>query len=92
MEKELLEIIDHFGIETQQRKLQEELFELQQAITIFEQGNNQSCDDIAEELVDVIVLLKQFIYHYNLNKHHLNKIEIHKIKRTLQRIESGYYE
>lgn len=92
MEQELLEIIDHFGIETQQRKLQEELFELQQAITIFEQSNNQSCDNIAEELVDVIVLLKQFICHYNLNKHHLNKIEIHKIKRTLQRIESGYYE
>ena len=33
MEKELLEIIEHFGVENQQRKLQEEVFELQEIIT-----------------------------------------------------------
>ena len=36
MEKDLLKIIEHFGINNQQRKLQEEVFELQEAITTHE--------------------------------------------------------
>ena len=92
MKEGLLKIIEHFGIENQQRKLQEELFELQQEITIFEQGNNQSYQEITEEMVDVIILLKQFFYHYELNDYQMKQIEEGKIKRTLERIKSGYYE
>ena len=78
MEKDLLKIIEHFGINNQQRKLQEEVFELQQEIT--------------EELVDVMVLLKQFYYYYACSDWEPQKIEEEKIKRTLERIESGYYD
>lgn len=92
MEKELLEIIEHFGVENQQRKLQEEVFELQQEITIYQQGGNQRTKEIAEELVDVMVLLKQIYYYYACGDWEPKKIEEEKIKRTLERIESGYYE
>ena len=39
MEKDLLKIIEHFDINNQQRKLQEEVFELQEAITKHENKN-----------------------------------------------------
>ena len=92
MENEFYRIIDHFGVENQQRKLQEEVFELQQEITIYQQGGNQRTKEIAEELVDVMVLLKQFYYYYACSDWEPKKIEEEKIKRTLDRIESGYYE
>ena len=90
--QDLLKIIEHFGINNQQRKLQEEMFELQEAITVYEQGNNQLTDDIQEEIVDIIILLKQFFHYYALSEYEMNEIQTKKIKRTLERIESGYYE
>jgi NTP pyrophosphatase (non-canonical NTP hydrolase) len=92
MENKFYRIIDHFGVENQQRKLQEEVFELQQEITIYQQGNNGRTKEIAEELIDVMILLKQFCYYYGLPEWNLQEIEKHKIERTLERIESGYYE
>lgn len=92
MEKDLLKIIEHFGINNQQRKLQEEVFELQEAITIFQQGGNLKFDDIEEEIADVMILLKQFQHYYEINRENIRKIMKNKIKRTLERIESGYYE
>ena len=92
MEKNLFEIIEHFGVNNQQRKLQEEVFELNEAITIFQQGGNLKYDDIEEEIVDVMVLLKQFFHYYELNDYKMKQIEKQKVRRTLERIESGYYE
>lgn len=92
MEKDLLKIIEHFGVNNQQRKLQEEVFELQEAITIFQQGGNLKYDDIEEEIVDVMILLKQFFRYFELNDYKMKQIEKQKVQRTLERIESGYYE
>ena len=92
MKEDLLKIIEHFGINNQQRKLQEELFELNEAITIYEQGNNQSYDDIAEEIADVCVILRQFMEIYNITQDEISERMANKINRTLERIESGYYE
>ena len=99
MEKDLLKIIEHFGINNQQRKLKEEVFELQEAIIKREAvaGYEQEYleehkNHIAEEIVDVMILLEQFYYYYGLDQETLLKIEEEKLERTLQRIESGYYE
>ena len=106
MEKDLLKIIEHFRVNNQQRKLQEEIFELQEAITKYEEFNNRIEDlaiydidetelkkeHIAEEMVDVMILLKQFFYYYQFDEDTMLKIEENKINRTLERIESGYYE
>lgn len=103
MEKEILEIIEHFGIKNQQRKLQEEIFELQEQISIYEQVHDWDSNDyfmgivpekdgIAEELADVIILLKQIFYYYKFDEDEIKQLEQNKINRTLERIESGYYE
>ena len=103
MKEDLLKIIKHFGINTQQRKLAEEIFELQEQISIYEQVHDWDSNDyfmgivpekdgISEELADVIVLLKQIFYYYKFDENEIKKLEQNKINRTLERIESGYYE
>ena len=91
MKDDLLKIIKHFGINVQQRKLQEEVFELQEAITKLECGNGYT-ENIEEEMVDVMILLKQIFQYYNLCESTMLLIEEEKIKRTIDRIEQGYYE
>ena len=103
MEKDLLKIIEHFGINNQQRKLQEEVFELQEAITqreypalsrdkkptelkLFEK------EHIAEEIADICVILRQFMECYDITQDEITEKMVEKIERTLERIESGYYE
>lgn len=89
----LLRIITHFGVNKQQRKLQEELFELQEVITLREQEeyNNSYTDqlekDITEEIADVMVMLKQFQYYYEITDYDIEKVMLEKIDRTIKRIE-----
>ena len=66
MKDKLLQIINRYGIEHQQRKLQEEVFELQQAIIKYEYVDFTELEDITEELADVQVMLKQFQYYYEI--------------------------
>ena len=103
MEKDLLKIIEHFRVNNQQRKLQEEIFELQEAITTHELKKSVEYEiplteiigtkeHITEEIVDTMILLKQFQHYYKINREDIRKTMKNKIKRTLERIESGYYE
>lgn len=103
MEKDLLEIIEHFDINNQQRKLQEEVFELNEAITTHELKKSVEYEiplteivgtkeHITEEIADVMVMLEQFKLYYNIENMEIAKIMKNKINRTLERIESGYYE
>jgi uncharacterized protein YabN with tetrapyrrole methylase and pyrophosphatase domain len=103
MEKELLEIIEHFGINNQQRKLQEEVFELNEAITQKEypaiakskkpnELETFEKERIIEEIADIEVILLQIKELYHIDSNEILKIMKNKIKRTLERIESGYYE
>lgn len=86
-----LKIINHFGVNNQQRKLQEEVFELQEAITKYEAGIGDK-KAIEEEFVDVISILRQFKEHYQLSPLNVLLMGIRKKKRTLERMEEGYYE
>lgn len=103
MEKDLLKIIEHFGINNQQRKLQEEVFELQEAVTTHELKKSVEYEiplteiigakeHIIEELADIMLLLEQFKLHYGISNEEITKIFWEKVNRTLERIESGYYE
>ena len=103
MEKELLEIIEHFGVENQQRKLQEEVFELNEAITTHELKKSVECEiplteivgtkeRITEEIADIEVILLEIKELYHIDGNEILKTMKNKIKRTLDRIESGYYE
>lgn len=103
MEKDLLKIIEHFDINNQQRKLQEEVFELNEAITTHELKKSVEYEiplteiigtkeHITEELADVEVILLQIKEFYRIDSNEILKIMKNKINRTLERIESGYYE
>lgn len=99
MEEQLLKIINHYGINNQQRKLEEEVFELQEAITIYELKNSvqyeiplteliESKEHLTEECADVFVLLGQILYYCNIDSDELNKMIDQKIKRQLERIKN----
>lgn len=103
MKEDLLKIIEHFGINNQQRKLEEEIFELEEAITINQLKETVEYEiplteivgtreHITEELADVMLLLEQFKTYYGITSEEITNLFWNKVARTLQRIESGYYE
>lgn len=97
MYDDLLEIINHFGVENQQRKLQEEIFELNEAITQYETlkdyiGHYQDMKDhILEELADCEILLSQLKINYGYDFNEFNNLKRKKVNRTLKRMKEGYY-
>ena len=102
-EKGNKKILEHFGVNNQQRKLQEEVFELQEAITTHELKKTVEYEiplteiigtkeHITEELADIEVILLQIKEFYRIDGNEILKTMKNKIKRTLDRIESGYYE
>lgn len=104
MREHLEFIFKHFGYKKQLKKLNEECYELIEAVNDYEEQkrvydvNNPDlyCDieakHIAEEIVDVTILIKEIMYTYGITENDLMYIEKEKIYRTLERIENGYYE
>lgn len=73
-------IFDHFGKDKQYEKLLEEIFEM---------VCSKNSDDMFEEMTDMVVVLLQFLLHGEIK---FNEWFNFKIDRTIERIESGYYE
>lgn len=97
MKEDLLQIIQHYGINHQQRKFQEEVFELNEAIICCENDDFSYYDEvcksnkkhITEEIADNFVLLKQFQYYYEITDKEIEEVMQFKINRQLERIENG---
>lgn len=91
MEEQLKKIINHYGISKQLKYIHSEYFELDEAIMKFNDNNYNSADfaieHIAEELADVMVMLKQFQYYYYITDEQVENIMVQKIERQLKRIE-----
>lgn len=83
MKEKLLKIIKHYGLNHQQRKLEEEVYELQEAII---KGDDK--EHITEELADVCVLLMQITNYFKLDVPSIDKIMEMKIDRQIERIEN----
>lgn len=102
MKENLLKIINHYGVNAQQRQLAEEVFELQEAITktedvyektvLFKDYLSNLKTNIAEEIADVTVIISQFIHYYGLDDEEIYKIADYKIKRQLERIKNEVKE
>ena len=92
MNKDLLKIILHYGVNAQQRQLAEEVFELQEAITTLDcrryDIEGDETDNIAKEIADVLVLLNQFKAYYNIPDTTLLVFMKSKIDRQLERIKN----
>lgn len=102
MKKDLSKIIEHFGIRNQMKKLNEECYELIEAIGNYQDIEPFSTENtnfkaifknhVIEEIADCLVLINQFIEYYEIDNNDVAKIMQEKTNRTLDRIESGYYE
>ena len=101
MKEDLLKIIEHFGIRNQLKKFNEECYELEEAILDYQTEIAYFDEDamtlsikrhIAEEIADVMLLLEQFKVYYGITSEEITNLFWSKVARTLQRIESGYYE
>lgn len=101
-----LDIINHFGLRAQMKKLNEETYELLEAIDNYEDAwlEQEGPDPyytaqemaffrehIVEEMGDVLILLTQFIARYNIEKTELDVWMDAKLDRTKERIKTGYY-
>ena len=91
MKEKELEIIKYYGINNQLRKLQEETFELSEAILdiehILKEPYSHYINHIAEEIGDVMVLLEEFKEYYEIKDEKIkNNIE-YKINRQLNRMK-----
>lgn len=103
MNKDIVEIIKHYGVNPQQKKLAEELFELQEAITEYEMVKdnkvlysdsylNKCYHHIAEEIADVTLLIEQFRKYYDIRIGEIENITAGKIDRTFKRIDKELSE
>ena len=96
MDKDLLKIIEHYGLMPQLKYFQSEIFELNEAIINFESDTYNYYDEvyknnlnhIVEELSDVMVMLMQFKEYYHIDGKEIMKIMREKIDRQLGRIEN----
>lgn len=101
MKEDMLKIINHFGVNTQMKKFNEECYELIEAIRDGEHTRyigvsndiaEVSKKHIMEEMADVLNLLQQFVFYYGIEQEEFEEQLQFKVKRTLARIEEGYYE
>lgn len=97
MENNLLQIIQHYKINNQQRKFVEECYELMEAITQREYPAKDKKPyelvefekaHIIEEIADIEVMLDQFKAYYDIGQEEINKVKDYKIKRQLERIKN----
>lgn len=91
MKEDLLKIINHYGVLTQLKYFQTEIFELNEAIINAEYNGSQPLDEeidhITEEIADVLVMLRQFFEYYYIDEGEVYKIFATKIARQIERIE-----
>ena len=94
MKEDLLKIIYHYGREKQLKYIHTEYYELDEAILKGEYNgyndfvlNEKALTHIAEEIADIMVMLKQFQYYYTISDEEIEKTMQYKIKRQLERIE-----
>lgn len=95
MKKDLLKIINHYGIFPQLKHFHSEVFELTEALidykwmTIDEKCLDKTREHIAEEIADCYVMLEQFRQRFDITNKEMKEIMEYKIKRQLERMEEN---
>ena len=99
MKEIALQVINHYGVDHQQRKLSEEVFELQEAISIHELKKSVEYEiplteiigtkeHIIEELGDVRFVLLQIQSFYGITDEEIENVMGFKGVRTLERMNN----
>lgn len=92
--EKLLQITNHFGARTEAIKLQEEVGEFIDLIGegVHKEVTLELTEKLEEEAADVMVVFGQLVNYFNLDTDKIKEIANRKIDRTIQRIESGWYD
>ena len=99
---DLLKIINFYGVSNQLKHFNSEVFELTEVVINYETINSYDKEDsnfktygneiliehIIEEIADVLVMLTQFVYYYEINFDKIKEVANQKIDRQLKRMES----
>lgn len=90
MKEDILKIINHYGVNHQLRKFQEEVFELNEAIIKAEENLalEKYIEHIAEEIADVLHMLIQFILYYEIPEEDIRKVLEYKVNRQSKRVDN----
>lgn len=94
MKEKVLKIINHYGVMSQLKYFQSEVFELNEAIIDYSYvevykgspAEKYHKEHIAEEIADVMVMLYQFKEYYGISNEEIIDIMKYKIDRQLERI------
>lgn len=91
MKEKLLKIIQRYGINKQLKYIHSEYFELDEAVVQFDYNDEihnekYAIECVAQEIADVMVMLKQFQYYYGITDEQIEEIMNYKIDRQLDRI------
>ena len=89
--KDTLKIFNHFGVDTQSRKLVEEVYEFLHEVSLYEAGVG-SREKVLDEFCDMSLVLYEFQDHFDITSAEKWDGLTSKRKRTLERIDSGYYD
>ena len=92
-EDKLLKIVNHYGLMKQLKYIHSEYFELDEAIINCKVDEYKRFDydkvlHVAEEIADVMVMLKQFQYYYGINDSYIENVMNAKIDRQLDRVKA----
>lgn len=86
-----LKIINNYGVISQLKYFQSEVFELNEAIItqeLDETGYNYEIKHIAEEIADCLVMIRQFKEYYDISNDEIKNVMKYKVKRQLERIKN----
>ena len=97
MEERLKYIINHYGIDKQLKYIHTEYFELDEAILKHlnadyltnEESRYSNLENIAGEIADIMVMLKQFQYRFGIPDSKIEEIMNYKIDRQINRINES---
>ena len=100
MKDKLLEIINYYGIMEQLKYIHSEYFELDEAIMNYQNSGwdfdyedtqeleRKYATHIAEEIADIMVMLRQIQYYYEIEDKEVKDKMEYKINRQLERINN----
>lgn len=99
MKEKEKQIIEHYGVISQLKYMQTEMFEFIEAVINYDLKETieyeiplteliGSKEHIEEEYADLAMMLEQFKEYYNLNEESIQKIKEQKIERQLERIKA----
>lgn len=97
MKKDLLKIINEYGVLDQLKYFQSEVFELNEAIIRYIEADENYFDykddkemreHIKEEIADVLCMLRAFQYYYKFKDDEIDSIVEYKVNRQLERMKN----